>query len=444
MSVSTLPEALRATPAPGDEQPRLSQGFDSIVCLSPDRWGDMKRPEQLMRRLAHRAPILYVEAPVHLASVLKSSKQVGSDKRWGSLAQRQPREVLPGLWVYTPVSVVPRHRLQSWSLGPFGDALVRLQDYAWAKSIGRCARGLGMRSSMLWFAEPRTPGHFRTGPEHLVYDCVDRWLGFPGPIRYPRWRRSIESDESALLSGAGTVFCSSRGLLDAKRVVAARPPVLLRNGADVPHFNKAVAMATPGAPELDGISRPIVGYVGALAEWVDFELIHDVAVSRPDWSIVLVGPLFAGAISGTDPVAAELDELPNVHLLGARDYAVLPQYLKSFDVSIIPFKVDGLTEDTNPIKLYEYLAAGLPVVSTPLPEVASVPDVRIAADSVEFERQIEQAFQQRNDAAAQATRLRVADENSWDARAEAAWQTITRFGRPLVMAPSVTGGDDHG
>jgi len=114
------------------------------------------------------------------------------------------------------------------------------------------------------------------------------------------------------------------------------------------------------AEEIATLGRPVIGFFGLIAKWVDFDLIRYLAQARPEWSFVLIGKL------ETD--ATLLRDLSNVHLIGRREYNLLPAYCKGFDVAMLPFAVNALTVAANPLKLREYLAAGLPVVSTAIPE----------------------------------------------------------------------------
>lgn len=411
---------------------RLTTGsrFDGVVCLSPDRWGDAKRPEHLMRRLARRVPVLYVEPPAEAAALLRYPKR----EMWGRFGARRWRRALsrrlgepePGLVLYTPLTVLPRHRLCDQRFGRLGRFLAESQERWWAAGVMRQARRLGFRRPLFWFGEPRTPTHFHAPEPLLVYDCVDRWLDFPLPTRNPLWRERLAADEGTLLEEAGLVFCSSSGLMDAARRRARGPVVLLRNGVDAEHFQLLPGRGCPGALDAMRLAGPRIGYVGAIAEWFDFQLLADVAAARPRWSFVLVGPVFEGGISGAGEGVAAVAGSPNIHLLGWRDYAQLPRYLATFDAAIIPFRQNGLTKDTNPIKVYEYLAAGIPVVSTPLPEVEGLPEVRVAADAVEFTRRLEEALRDKEDPPLRAQRVAVASKNSWDARVDAAWDALTR------------------
>jgi hypothetical protein len=139
--------------------------------------------------------------------------------------------------------------------------------------------------------------------------------------------------------------------------------ILVTHGVDYEHFSRAVREDLPCPPDIADIPHPRLGFFGLIRDWVDLDLLAEVARKRPDWHIVMIGD----ADSTVD--LAPYRALPNMHFLGRRPYADLPAYCKAFDVGLIPFKINELTKAVNPIKLREYLAAGLPVVSTPLPEV---------------------------------------------------------------------------
>jgi glycosyltransferase involved in cell wall biosynthesis len=132
------------------------------------------------------------------------------------------------------------------------------------------------------------------------------------------------------------------------------------------------------------LTKPVIGFIGLIQDWIDQDLIAHVAERHPEWSLVLVGKAIVDV--------SRLARLPNVHLLGRRPYADLPAYCKGFSVGIIPFVLNELTHHVNPIKLREYLSAGLPVVSTPLPEVMHHAEhASIAKEPQEFVAALERA-----------------------------------------------------
>jgi glycosyltransferase involved in cell wall biosynthesis len=178
--------------------------------------------------------------------------------------------------------------------------------------------------------------------------------------------------------------------------------LLLRNACDFEHFAQ-----TPRAKN----ARPTIGYYGAISDWFDSTLAAELATRRPDWDFLLIGSTYGGNI-------ARLATLPNVSLIGEEPYESLPDWLGSFDAAIIPFKRTALTEATNPVKVYEILAGGKPVVSVPIPEVAMLaPLVRLASPAEEFEREILAALNEGDEAADQ--RRAFAREQTWERRFEA-------------------------
>lgn len=416
-----------------------SPNIDGIIALSPDRWGDVRRPRQLMQELARIVPVLYLESPLALASLAKSPGQLKSRETrsaWRRALLGRCEPVAEDMSLATPLTLLPEHVIARLPWTPLRSRMRKLGRRGIARRAERLARRLGMSSPAVWYGgHPVSPSelHVRTAA-FTVYDCIDRWSAFPTSASNSRLRDQETADEQELFRRADAVFCSARGLLDSARETAAEKPTLLRNAADVEHFARA---QRPVPADLSELPRPLIGYVGAIAEWVDLELIRDVALARPDWSFALIGPVFTGQITGDSRGLSAVQNLPNVDVLGPRPYDELPAYLESFDVAVIPFKVNPLTADTDPIKVYEYLAAGLPVVSTPLPEVTALGVVRIAATAEDFVREIEAALSDEGAEDAVARHVSVAEQNSWRSRAEAAWAALSSA---AASAPHDAGG----
>ena len=184
------------------------------------------------------------------------------------------------------------------------------------------------------------------------------------------------------------------------------------NVADTALFARALGPA-PADPAIDALPRPRLVFTGAIsAIKLDIELLAGLARARPDWSLALVGPVGLGD-PHTDVAALERE--PNVHLLGKRAYEQLPAVLRGADAGLIPYVRSELTDSIFPMKVYEYLAAGLPVVSTPLPALEGVADVAIAADAAGFRERLE-AELATDSPTRRAERSRSAEAHSWDAR----------------------------
>ncbi|HYO98978.1 MAG TPA: glycosyltransferase [Pyrinomonadaceae bacterium] len=232
----------------------------------------------------------------------------------------------------------------------------------------------------------------------VVYDCMDHHAGFSTN------EQGMLDQENELIASADLVIVSSLFLEDEVRRQNAKP-LLVRNACDYEHF------AGAGGKAVRPNGRPVVGYYGAISDWFDSNLVADLAEKRPDWDFLLVGSTFSADTS-------RLAELPNVRLVGEKPYAEIPDWLAQFDAAIIPFKRVPLTEATNPVKAYEMLASGKPVISVPIPEVAALaPLVSLASTPEEFEQQISAALAE-DDPAMVEQRRAFARENTWQARYE--------------------------
>ena len=215
--------------------------------------------------------------------------------------------------------------------------------------------------------------------------------------------------ERDLIRRAQIVFTSAEQLSAERRALNPNTH-FIRHGVDVAHFSRALDPATPVPDDIRILPRPVIGFFGLLADWVDLDVVRALALARPGWSFSLVGKV--------DTDLGSLGALPNVHLLGQKPYGSLPGYCRGFDVGIIPFRVNALTVRANPLKLREYLAAGLPVVSTPLPEVARYDGLVGLADGVDgFLAAIEAALGERSEAMARR-RVEAMRGESWAARVE--------------------------
>jgi glycosyltransferase involved in cell wall biosynthesis len=247
---------------------------------------------------------------------------------------------------------------------------------------------------------------FRSMGARVVYDCVDEFSAFSNVSDISK----VLSDERELASRSEIVIASSRKLWD-KFLKLGSDCFYVPNGVEYTHFHKAVKMET--APEeLKHLSHPIAGFIGNIEDWVDVDLICFLADSHPNFSILLVGPVNFGK--------DRLERRENITMVGHKDYSLLPQYLAQMDACLIPFKINNLTVAANPIKLYEYLAAGKPVVSTALPEVRDNASgiVYIGEDYDDFLRKVELAVRERESDSNELFWRRVdfAKANSWEER----------------------------
>ena len=249
------------------------------------------------------------------------------------------------------------------------------------------------------------------GESFSAYDCYDEYTAWKRGII--RTKAQMLKREKAILGQVDVVFAVSEKIQGRIKKLHSRVHVV-PNGADARHFGRAADPMQEIAPEITMISHPIVGYLGNITSRIDFDLIRYLAVSHPEWSVVLVGGVTEPGFSIPGFVA----KLPNIHYLGARPYETLPGYLRAFDVCIIPYVADNsLNIHCSPLKLYEYMAIGKPIVSTDLPAVRPFENIVYIAQSSEgFERHIAEVLRQPNEEKCRQ-RLAAAEENSWEKRA---------------------------
>ncbi len=237
----------------------------------------------------------------------------------------------------------------------------------------------------------------RLSNNRVVYDCLDHHAGFSS-----RKARVLEL-EQPLVAGADLVITTSAGL-HARHSPDARRTCLIRNGCDYDYFAAAPRTLLPSK------TRPVVGYYGAIAEWFDADLVAAAARALPDCDFVLIG-----STVGAD--LRPLERLSNVHLLNEVPYSELTTHAANFDVCLIPFKVNELTLNTNPVKIYEYFSMGKPVVSVRLPELAALSDyVRLADSAEDFCHHIRAALHERSPEEVERRRA-FARQNTWTERA---------------------------
>jgi hypothetical protein len=261
-------------------------------------------------------------------------------------------------------------------------------------------RRLGFHDAVTWTFVPSSADVVGTlGERRIVYHCVDEYSAFTDAAP------EIHEREQELLRKAHLVMVCSTALLEGKK--RANSAVhLVTHGVDYEHFRRAAEVDTPVAVELADLPKPILGFHGLIADWVDLPLLAEIARMRPQWSIVLIGR--------SDTSLRALRSLPNVHLLGHRPYERLPEYLRGFDIALLPFVNNKLTINANPLKLREYLAAGLPVVATPIPEVVRLaPPAHLASTTVEYVKEIETILAEGRTGPQQRRSAAMACE-SWD------------------------------
>ena len=251
-----------------------------------------------------------------------------------------------------------------------------------------------------------------------VFDWTDDFARF-GSLP-PGERAAMAAATDRLLQRVDLVVAVSRALCDRARA-AGRHVEWLPNATDLDAIS---GDQRAGSDPLAGIPRPRLGYVGQIANRLDYPLLDALAGAEPGWSLVLIGPVWPSDRAAVDALARR----PNVHLLGPCEHRELPRILAQLDVCLLPHTVDALTETMDPIKLYDYLASGRPIVSTPVAGTARFADaIALAATAPAFIESVRRVLAAPDEGAEQRRALGAA--NSWDGRAEelrgylrAAWE----------------------
>lgn len=374
----------------------------TLICFSHLRWDFVfQRPQHLMTRFAKDVPVIYWEEIQHADTVepwleVKSGgDNITVATPWlpFELTTAEKRDILEGMLL----------KLLADRKGPY----------------------------VRWYYTPRMlPWSDNVPAVAVVYDCMDELANF----------KNAPADllplEARLLARADVVFTGGRSLYEAKKDRHANTHCF-PSSVDVAHFAHARVAGTDPADQI-ALSRPRLGFYGVIDERVDLGLVEQLATSRPDWSIVMLGP------------TAKIDEnalpqRPNLHWLGSKTYNELPTYLRGWDVALMPFALNEATKFISPTKTPEYLAGGLPVVSTAIRDVVrdygDLAAVHIADDVAGFIAGCEQALAQRqNDAAWRAEVDTVLERTSWDNTQRSMAQLIaqaTRKAAPVypVVAP---------
>ncbi|OHB70912.1 MAG: hypothetical protein A2W17_03985 [Planctomycetes bacterium RBG_16_41_13] len=227
----------------------------------------------------------------------------------------------------------------------------------------------------------------------------------------------IDEIEGKNIHKVDIVFASSKAQLEKRKALHPRV-FLVPNAGNFRHYNKAVTDKLERPSDIKNILPPIIGLISTIDFRIDFALLEAVAKSHSEWSLVIIGPLREYSFEGWKESINNLKSLCNVHFLGKRDFRVLPAYMKCFDIGIIPFLVNPVTNTMYPYKLHEYLAAGLPVVSTDLHELEPFKEiVRLAKSKDEFIKLIEEELQT-NSLSKIQKRIEAASQNDWAVRAE--------------------------
>jgi glycosyltransferase involved in cell wall biosynthesis len=358
-----------------------------VVCFCHLRWNFVyQRPQHLLTRVQSQVQVHLWEEPVFGDTATPMLLQVDTPESVRVLTPRLPH----GLSVYA-IENAQRDLLNQY-----------LADH-------------GIENFIAWYYTPmalRFSGHLN--PEVTVYDCMDELSAFQGAPP------ELIEQEQKLFERSDVVFAGGSSLFASKETQHENVH-LFPSSIDHHHF-AAARHPQPDPPDQAAIPHPRIGFFGVLDERLDRDLLRDVAAAHPEWNLVLVGPV----------VKIRHEDLPqgaNIHYLGQKSYAELPQYLANWDVAMLPFARNAATRFISPTKTPEYLAAGKPVVSTPIRDVVKpygeLGLVRIGRDAAEFSAAIAQSLHEAREGWLQKVDRFLAN-TSWDKTFEGMWKEILR------------------
>jgi beta-glucosidase/6-phospho-beta-glucosidase/beta-galactosidase/glycosyltransferase involved in cell wall biosynthesis len=353
-----------------------------IVVFSHLRWGFVwQRPQQFLSRFAKKHTVLFIEEPFF-------------DRPEHDEPELQYHRVMPNVTVACP------HLPPSWNTNPKLPDLLRQYAHQAIKDMNE---GGEFDKPLIWYYSPMDAswslGHFEN--RGIVYDSMDELSQFTGAPP------SLIANERRLMEHSDVVFTGGYELY-LKKKQQHHNVHFFGCGVEFEHFSQAQDPATSIPPDIDFMNRPILGWFGVVDERVDYNMVGEMARMRPEWSFAMVGPVVK-----VDPNL--LPHFPNLYWLGGRDYSVLPNYCRAFDVNMMCFAINAATQFINPTKALEYLATGKPVISTPVKDVVTQysDTVEIVKTAEEFVYAAERAMQNPDKARIQRG-IELARKSSWE------------------------------
>jgi glycosyltransferase involved in cell wall biosynthesis len=333
---------------------------EDIIYVSNAWPGDNKTSaHHIAEELAKNNRLLYVEASgqrAPRASARDYNKIVQKLRK----AWKRPRKIAENVFLYSPL-ILPFHKYRI--VRKINDRLLKML-------MKRSSRQLSFKDPILWIVLPHYAAVIgKVKAKGIVYYCVDEYASQPNVDT-----EAIKEMEAIVLEHADVVFAVSEGLVENKRLKHDNV-YLSTHGVDIDHFARARDGDGHLPSDIADIRRPIAGFFGLIEDWIDLDLIRYLSESLPDVSFVFVG-------SVVQPIG-DLADRENVYFLGHKAYESLPEYLRAFDVALLPYKLNEQVINSNPKKLREYLSGGKPVVSVRVREVERYGEVVYIADGRE-------------------------------------------------------------
>ncbi|MCF7824322.1 MAG: glycosyltransferase [Candidatus Marinimicrobia bacterium] len=384
-----------------ERRKNILQGQDIILIsnqMLEDRYWTSK--QYITQELKKQNRVLYVEANYSFGKLFLGIMQ----KTWPVAPFGSLRNIEDSLWVLTPFPRLP-WRNQFRFFGWLNQVLLKYK-------IKRAIRVINFDRPVLWTFLHQTADIVSTLNEKVaIYHCVDDWPALL-PMAKMGNPKTIIADEDHLIRKVDIVFRVSEKLL-SDRSVENTPLVEIPNGVDFERFNAALHEEVNVPSDLKDLSRPIIGFSGSIGPWIDIDLIRKVAQKNPEASVVLIG------LNEKNSRLKSLLEEKNIHFLGMKQRTEVPNYLANFDVCLMPFDKGQVGEGLLPLKMFEYLAVGKPIVAISSKTMHDFINVLfLAEDDDSFLAKMDEAIQSAGKSELIEARIRVAQDYSWEKRVQ--------------------------
>jgi glycosyltransferase involved in cell wall biosynthesis len=270
---------------------------------------------------------------------------------------------------------------------------------------------LNIKDPIIWLSRPEMVDYIgKFNERFIIYHVVDEYLAYEGVNK--KQRKEIWNKEKVLLKKADLVIVVSKNLLESKKRFN-KNTYLVPNAVDFESYSKSLSFIKKLPADIAKLKKPLIGYSGRIGSKLDFNLLYDMADSHPEWSLVFVGVVDNRYCEESIEM---MKSLKNVYFLGFKNIGILAEYINAFDICILPYLINEHSKNINPLKLYDYLALGKPIVATDIVEVHNFKEVvKIALSKEEFICHIKEALNE-NNANLMQKRILLASQNTWDDR----------------------------
>ena len=377
----------------------MKEKHDIIVLYAPP----FDQPAQLSKHhfaklWARDRRVLYVEAPINPASFFTRKEE--AIKLWNRY-RNGPLSITNNLWATTFFYLLP-YRGSRYFMG--AKWVNSINQYFILNKLKSQIESLNLRNPILFIGGAHAYpllSHFKKLLK--VYHCSDDYT------LVPSFPESFGEIEQSLIKECDLVVTTADELKESKKKYNPNT-ISIPNGANINHFFKAQDNNTKVPEVMKHYKKPVIGYIGSIFRWLNIDWIDFASRKFPDYHFVFIGPISIDI--------SKFENRDNIEFLGPRPYENLPGYLKKFDVAVIPFVIDGVTLKASPIKFYEYLASGVPIVSTELPDLLPLKDhAYLVKDKEDYCNKIERAINDDKDNL-KNDRINISKKYSWKARFE--------------------------